>query len=44
MAERGAIARDEAQNIEAVLNDYETDGDSIMLTPGVFQIVARKRS
>lgn len=44
MAERGAIARDEAQNIEAVLNDYETDEDSIMLTPGVFQIVARKRS
>jgi hypothetical protein len=43
LAERGAIARDHAQGVDTVLNEYEADDSSVMLTPGVLQIVARKR-
>lgn len=43
MAELGVIARDDAETIDAVLKDYEAEDSSVMLTPGVLQIVARKR-
>ena len=43
LAERGAMERDDADGIETVLNEYEADDSSVMLTPGVFQIIARKR-
>jgi len=43
LADRGALARDDAAALGTVLDEYEADESSIMLTPGVFQIVARKR-
>jgi demethylmenaquinone methyltransferase/2-methoxy-6-polyprenyl-1,4-benzoquinol methylase len=43
LAEHGVMARDDAQGIETVLDAYEANDNSIMLTPSVFQIVARKR-
>jgi hypothetical protein len=43
LAEHGAMARGDVENIENVLDTYEANDSSIMLTPSVFQIVARKR-
>jgi hypothetical protein len=37
------MARGDVENIENVLDTYEANDSSIMLTPSVFQIVARKR-
>jgi ubiquinone/menaquinone biosynthesis C-methylase UbiE len=43
MADHGAMARGDVENIESLLDEYEANENSLMLTPSVFQIVARKR-
>ena len=42
MAENGTIPRAEAERIGTILTQYEADPASLVITPGVLQIVARK--
>jgi SAM-dependent methyltransferase len=42
MAENGTISRAEAERIDTILAQYESDPVSLVITPGVLQIVARK--